>query len=57
MDALDVLVSLTLRARTVFKDFEKMQAISLYRLAAQWKIYGFFDAKISADFNELSLFL
>ena len=35
MDALDVLVSLTLRARTAFKDFEKMQAISLYRLAAQ----------------------
>ena len=47
-----------------FKNFEKMQAISLYWFVAQQQTgtlrlekIGLFDVKFSADFNELSLFL
>ena len=54
---------LTLRKRTVFKIFEKMRAILLYWFAAQqqtstltWQKFGFFYAKFSAEFNEISLF-
>ena len=56
-------MSLTLRAHTVFKNFEKRQAILLYWFAAQqqtstlgWQKFAFFYAKFSAEFNEISLF-
>ena len=58
------LLSLSLGACTVFKTFEKMQAILLYWFAAQQQTstlrrqkISLFDAKFSADFNELKSFL
>ena len=56
-----ILVSLTLTARTVFKIFEKTQAITLDGFAAQQQTStfrrekcGWLFAKFSAKFNELS---
>ena len=53
---------LTLRQRTVFFNFEKAQAISLYCFAAQKQAstsrrqkYSFFYLKLSAKFNEVSV--
>ena len=61
---LNFLRALTLRARTFFKNFEKMQAISLHWFAAQQQNstlrrqkIDLLSAKFRADFYKLSLFL
>ena len=54
---------LTLKARTVFQNFEKIQAISLYWFTAQQQTsrltrqkIGLFYVNIHAEFSELSIF-
>ena len=57
-----ILISLTLRARTVFKIFEKSQPISLFWFAAQQQTtasrrqkFDLFYPEFSSEFKELTL--
>ena len=55
-------IKLTLRAHTVFFNFEKMQVISLYWFAAnssttlRRRNFGWFYVKLSVESNDLGLF-